>query len=250
MKPIRIYNEKEIELLRKGGRILAKIMKELIAQIKPGISPIYIEKEAEKLIRKYHAKPSFLGYQKFPSVICISVNDDLVHGVPQKNKIKEGDLVSVDLGIKYRGYCTDKAETVLVGKGDSKKKHFIKTIKKALEVGIKNAKAGNKLGQISAAIQEIIEGGGYKVVKALSGHGVGRYVHEEPRIFNFGRKDDGPVLKSGMVLAIEPMACMGTEEIKVKKDGFTIACKDGSLSCHFEDTVVVGKSGPEILTRL
>lgn len=246
---INLYNQKEIKILKEGGKILSSILEKLKKETKEGVTGIDLNKRAMELILAKEALPSFLGYRKFPGVLCISINEELVHGIPKNRPIKKGDLVSLDLGIRYKGLCLDKSITFFVGEIDKKTKQFVKTVKKALDVGIKKARAGHRLGEISFAIQKTIEGRGYGVVTALSGHGVGKRIHEEPRIPNFGKKNDGPLLKEGMVLAIEPMACMGQGTVKVAEDGFTVVSADGSLTCHFEDTIVITKKGPQVLTR-
>lgn len=246
---INLYSQKEIEILRKGGKILASILNRLVEETKEGVTGLYLNKKAVKLIKEKGAIPSFLGYRNFPAVLCISINEELVHGLPKKQPIKKGDLVSLDLGIRWKGLCLDKSTTFIVDDGDDKKERFLNTVKKALDLAIFKAKVGNHLGEISAAVAETIEEGGYGLVTALSGHGVGKKVHEEPKIPNFGKENEGPVLQEGMVLAIEPMATMGKGVVKVKDDSFTIVSADGSLTAHFEDTIVVTKNGPLILTR-
>lgn len=245
---INIYTDEEIALMRQGGKILAKILKAVAAEIKTGRTGVELDQKARDLIKKMGAKPSFLGYKGFPAALCVSTNNQLVHGIPSRTPFQKGDLVSLDLGVEFRGFCTDKAMTVLVEDGDKKKLKFIKTVKESLEKGIRQARLGNSLGAISHAIFKTLQGGGYYVIRDLSGHGIGRSVHEDPRIFNFGNKNQGPILKQGMVLAIEPMVSLGTTEIVVEKDNSTIASKDGSLCAHFEDTVAVTKNGPLVLT--
>jgi methionyl aminopeptidase len=247
---IHLYTERDIEILREGGKILAFILNYLVKETREGITGIYLNKKASDLIKEAGASPSFLNYRKFPAALCISVNDELVHGIPKNRPIKKGDLVSLDLGIKWKGLCLDKATTFVVGIPDKEKERFLETVKKSLDYGITKAKIGHHLGEISAIIQKTIQDGGYGLVTALTGHGVGKKIHEEPVIPNFGKPTDGPILKQGMVLAIEPMATMGSGEVKCEKDGFTISSKDGSLSCHFEETIAVTKNGPKILTRI
>lgn len=246
---INLYRNKEIILLQKSGEILNFVINQLVRQIKIGTTGTNLDQRARQLLKKMKAEPSFLGYRNFPAALCVSVNHQLVHGIPSKKPFQKGDLISLDLGARYRGFCTDKAVTILLESHDQGTLKFIKTVKQSLKKGIRKARAGNRLGAISNAIQEGIEEGGYKVVRNLSGHGIGRNVHEDPRIFNFGKKDDGPVLKEGMVLAIEPMACMKTSEIKVEKDGNTIASLDHSLCAHFEETIAIGENNPIVLTQ-
>lgn len=247
---INLYTKEEIEILKEGGKILASILNRLIKETREGTTGIYLNKKALNLIKEAGASPSFLDYRRFPAALCISVNDKLVHGVPKNKRIKKGDLVSLDLGIKWKGLCLDKSTTFMIGARDREKERFLETVKRALDYGIKKAKVGNHLGEISAIIQKTIKDGGYGLVTALSGHGVGKKVHEEPAIPNFGKPTDGPLSKEGMVLAIEPMATTGSGEVKTEKDGFTISSKDDSLCCHFEETIAVTKNGPVILTRI
>lgn len=245
---INLYQKEEIEIMKKGGKILNKIFKNLISQSKEGISGSYLNKWVEKEIKRYGANASFFGYKKFPAFLCLSLNEEIVHGVPFGKVLRKGDLVGLDLGIRFKGFCLDKAETILIGK-DKKKLRFLETGKKALYQGISQAKINNHLFDISFAIQKTIENGGYSVVRTLSGHGVGREVHEEPSIPNFGQRGEGPILREGMVLAIEPMLTMGRPELELAPDGFTFRSKDRSLTCHFEETIAITKNGPVILTR-
>lgn len=235
--------------MKEGGKILSKIFKELKKRVKPGVSKKDLEKEAFFLIKKSKVKPSFLGHKNYPSCICISINEELVHGIPNNQKIKKGDLVSLDLGIRHKGLCLDKAETIKIRDRDRGEEKFLKVVKKSLKKGILKAKVNNHLGDISYAVQKEIEKGGFSVVRVLSGHGVGREVHEKPQIPNFGEKGKGIVLKKGMILAIEPMAAMDAPDLITKKDGFTIQSKDGSKTCHFEETVAITKKGPLVLTK-
>lgn len=247
---INLYSEKEIAIMKQGGKILAEILNQLIRETKEGVNELDINKRAMDLIKAKGAIPSFLGYQRFPAAICISINEELVHGVPKDRLIQKGDIVSFDLGLRYQGLCLDKAVTFPIGKIAKEDEKFIKTVKKSLEMGIAEAKVGSRLGKISSVIQKTIEQGGYAVVRSLFGHGVGRKVHEDPQIPNFGEETSGPILKEGVVLAIEPMANMDGAEIKVAKDGFAIVSADGSLTAHFEDTIAITKGGPLILTRV
>ena len=246
---IPIYTTKEIVKIRESGKILAYVMNSLLSKIKVGKSGLELDLVARKLIEEANAKPSFLGYRKFPAALCVSINEQLVHGVPSKRPFQKGDLISLDLGIEYKGFYSDKAATILLDDNTKFKVDFLRTIKNSLYEGINQAKNGIRIGVISNTIQNIIEKTGYYVVRDLSGHGIGRHVHEEPRVFNFGKSDDGPILKEGMVLAIEPMACLGTHKIKLEKDNMTISSFDDSLSAHFEETIVVTKNNPLILTK-
>lgn len=246
---ITIKTPKEIEKLRKGGRILSKIVKQVIEQVRPGVSALDLDKQAEELIEKAGGYPSFKGFKGYPVASCISVNEEVVHAIPHKDKImKQGDIVGVDIGLKYQGLYTDMARTVPVGKVSKKVSRLLKVAQKALTIGIKQAKPGRTTGDIGFAIQQYVEKQGFSVVRSLVGHGVGHQVHEEPRLPNFGNKGEGDVLKQGMVLALEPMVNIGKPEVITKKDQWTIITADNSWSAHFEDTIVVTKKGADILT--
>jgi methionyl aminopeptidase len=245
-----IKDESEIAAMRESGQILAKVLQKAINSIRPGIATQEIAGIAKKEIEKYNAEAAFLNYDGFPSVICISVNDQVVHGLPGDYVIKAGDLVSLDLGIKYKGMITDAARTTLVDSQDKAKLKLLSTTQKALDAGIDAVKDGARTGDLGSAIQNVLEGDGYGVVRTLVGHGVGKQVHEEPDIPNYGLKGTGTVLKPGMTIAIEPMSTMGAYDVYTTADGWSIATKDGSLSAHFEDTVLVTINGAEILTRL
>lgn len=256
---ISIKTEKEIQTMKEGGRILAKIMKELEKEVKPGVSTKYLDKVAQDLVFKYGAKPSFKGYRDtsgepskpFPTTLCVSVNEELVHCIPSDRRLKNGDIVSLDSGILYKGFHTDMAITIPVGgKIDPEVARLIKVTKKALKRGIKKVRHGNTFGDISNTIQRYVESQGFNVVRDLCGHGIGKELHEDPQIMNYGKRKSGPEIKEGMVFCIEPMVTIGDWKLEKKKDGFGIETKDGSLSAHFEHTVAVTKKGPEILTEL
>ncbi|NQV00008.1 MAG: type I methionyl aminopeptidase [Parcubacteria group bacterium] len=243
-----IKTKEEIGLIREGGKILAIIMDELEDMVVAGIKTIDIDKKAAQLADKYSAKPSFRGYRGFPASVCTSVNDKVVHSVPQNESLKDGDIIGIDFGLLYKKHFTDMARTIAVGDISEELKKLIKVTKESLNLGIDQIKLGNKIGDISYAIQTHVESNNLSVVRELVGHGVGKKVHEDPQIPNFGAKGKGPVLKSGMVVAIEPMVNMGSYEIKLLDDGWSFATKDGSMSAHFEHTVVVTDDGYEILT--
>ncbi len=246
---ITIYNQKEIEILRQGGKILAKIMGELKQEVKPGVTTKYLNKVAKDLVLSYGVEPSFEGFQGYPATFCTSINEEIVHAVPSERILKEGDVLSLDLGIRFQGYCTDMAITLPIGKISKEAEKIIKVTEKALEIGIKQAKAGNHLGDIGWAIQNCAEKNGFNVIRELVGHGVGKKVHEEPQIPNYGERGTSPELVEGMVLAIEPMVTVGDWHIEKCKDGFGYKTKDNSLSCHFEHTIAVTNRGPVILTQ-
>lgn len=243
--------------MREGGKILAEILEQLAVAVQPGISTFDLEKLARKLVSFYKVEPSFLGYQNFPAALCVSVNDEVVHGVPSVTRIlREGDIISLDMGVLYEGFNVDSALTVPVlgvltrdkwAKDNPELNKLIETTKAALNAGIKQAKVGNRLGKISNAIQSVVEKEEFSVIREMVGHGIGRQLHEEPHIPNYGRPDDGPELAEGMVLAIEPMISAG--DWHLVQDGLAYKTKDGSWAAHFEHTVAVTKNGPLVLTN-
>ncbi len=247
---IPIKTKKEIEIMIEGGRIIAKIIKELEKQVRPGITTKELDRLAESLIFKYGGKCSFKGYQGFPACLCTSINEEIVHVAPSARQLKEGDIISLDLGIFYKGFHTDMAVTVPVGKVVPEVQRFIRVTKKALKRGIKKIRPGNTLGDIGNTIQRYVENQGFNIVRDLCGHGIGRELHEEPKILNYGKRRTGPEIKEGMVFCLEPMITTGDWRIKKTKDGFGFQTQDGSLSAHFEHTIVVVKGGVKILTML
>lgn len=247
---INIYKSEEIQVMRRGGRILAKIIEELKKEVKPGITTKYLDKVASDLILRYGAAPSFKGFNNYPAALCTSINEEIVHAVPSDRVLRKGDILSLDLGIRFKRYCTDMALTIPVGKVDKKTKKLIAVTKKALEIGIEQAKPGNHLEDIGSAIQKYVEKNRFNVVRELCGHGVGKKVHEDPQILNYGERGKGIELKPGMVLALEPMVTVGDWHIKKTKDGFGYKTKGNSLSAHFEHTLVITKKGVKTLTEL
>lgn len=254
---IPIKSEKEIEIMAEGGKVLAKIMKELEKAVRPGISTKELERLAESLILKSGGKCSFKGYKDkedtaipFPSCLCTSVNEEIVHVAPSDRILKEGDVLKLDLGLFWKGYHLDMAITVPVGKASFEAQRLIRVTKKALKLAIKKAKPGNTFGDIGNTIQRYVESQGFSVVRDLCGHGIGRELHEEPKILNYGKRKTGEKIKEGMVFCIEPMVTMGDWRIKRKKDGFGYETLDGSLAAHFEHTVAAMKRKAEILTNL
>lgn len=245
---IPLKSEKEIEVLIDSGKILSEVLGQLKGTVAAGITTLGIDRLAEELIVKAGAIPAFKGYKGYPSTLCVSINEEIVHGIPSDRKITEGDIVSIDIGVNYKGYFTDAAVTLPVGKVDAKVKKLIDVTRKALEVGIKEAKVDNKLFDISYKIQNFVEKNGFSVVRQFVGHGIGTKLHEEPEIPNFGLPGKGPILKSGMVLAIEPMVNLGTWEAEYSDNGWTATTKDKLPSAHFEHTVVITKEGPKVLT--
>ncbi len=238
----------QIEEMAAAGAIHARCMKMLTAKVKPGVTTLELDEAAEKFIRSQGAEPSFKGYRGFPGSICASPNSMVVHGIPGPGELKRGDLLSLDVGVTYEGWVADAAVTLPVGPATPDAEKLIETTRGALFDGIAEAKPGNHLGDISSAVQRRIEGDGLYVIRSLVGHGVGRAMHEDPQIPNFGEPGKGPELEEGMVLAIEPMVNVGTAEIKMGDDGWAVYSKDDSLAAHFEFTVAVTADGPRVLT--
>lgn len=275
---IHIKTKEDIEIMRVGGKILADILKKLSEAVKPGITTQDLEKLARELTKEAQVKPAFLGYRGYPAALCASVNDEVVHCEPSERKLKEGELVSLDMGILYKGFYLDSAVTLPVlaplenapvlpdwsdtssefsavgiayaqwTKLNPRLHKLLEATKEALDAGVKEAKVGNRVGHISYAIQKIVESRGFSVVRELVGHGIGRELHEEPQIPNFGKRSDGIELQEGMVLAIEPMVTTGDWRVKKDPRGFAYRTADGSYAAHFEHTVAVTKGGPRVLT--
>lgn len=251
-----IKNKEEINILRQGGKILAEILDKVAQKIKPGISAFDLDQYAFKLIKERGGTPAFLNYKPegaskaYPASLCVSVNDEIVHGIPAKGKIfKEGDIVSIDLGLKYKGLYTDHAITVGVGEISLKNEKLIKKTKQALEIGIWAAVGGKTIGDIGNAIENFV-GNRYGLIRELAGHGVGQEIHEDPYVPNFGKAGSGPKLIPGMVIAIEPMLCLGQKEIITASDDYTIKTRDGSYAAHFEHTILITEGDAEILTMI
>ncbi|PMQ00987.1 MAG: type I methionyl aminopeptidase [Dictyoglomus sp. NZ13-RE01] len=246
---IELKSLKEMAIIKEGGQILAKIFKDLEPYIKEGISTFDISRIAEELINKYRVKPAFKGYRGYPEVICASINEEIVHGIPNRKKIlRNGDIISIDIGIEYKGYYLDSAKTYPIGEVSPIAIKLIKVTEEALWKGIEKAKAGNHLSDISWAIQEYVERNGFNVIREFSGHGIGRRLHEPPSIPNYGPPGRGPILEEGMALAIEPMVSAGSYEVIILEDGWTAITADRSLSAHFEHTIIITKNGPEVVT--
>ncbi len=247
---ISIKNEKEIELMRISSKITAETFLFVRSIIKPGITTGKLDEEIEKFIRSKGAKPAFKGLYGFPASACVSVNHEVVHGIPSpKRVLQEGDIVSVDIGVEYQGYFGDSAFTFPVGEVDEQKKELMRVTIEALYEGIKKAVSGNRVQDISWAIQQRAEAHHYGIVRELVGHGIGRALHEEPQVPNFGKPNRGPLLKSGMALAIEPMINMGDRQVVTLEDGWTVVTRDRAPSAHYEHTVIVQNGAPEILTE-
>lgn len=248
---IELKSKREIELMKAAGEIVALVHQTLKEVIEPGMSTLEMDRVAEKIIHSNHATPSFKGYNGFPASICASINEEVVHGIPSRKRIvKEGDIVSVDVGAIYQGYHGDGAVTIPVGKILPSTQNLLDVTQKSLMKGIEKALLHNRLTDISHAVQMYAESCGFSVVRDYVGHGIGREMHEAPQIPNFGPSGHGPKLKTGMVLAIEPMVNIGTYEVETLKNGWTVVTKDHSLSAHFEHTVAITENGPEILTTL
>lgn len=246
---IKIKNPGEIELLRIAGSIVGETHKYLIPYIKPGITTKELDKLAEQFILSKKATPSFKNYDGFPGSICTSVNDEVVHGIPGNRVLKEGDIIGIDIGANYKGYHGDSAWSYKVGVVDKDKENLLKLTEKALYTGLDTIKEGSKVGDIGYAIYKFARSHNLGVVRELVGHGVGSELHEEPDVPNFGKKDTGPILKEGMVIAVEPMLNAGTHKICILDDDWTIVTEDGKASAHFEHTILVTKDGYEILTK-
>jgi methionyl aminopeptidase len=248
---INIKSSREIELMRVAGKILYQVHEELARMIKPGISTMDIDRTGEKLIRSFGCTPSFLNYNGYPASICTSVNDVVVHGIPDKKQIlQEGDIVSLDAGVYYKGYHSDAARSYVVGGSETnpEAEHLVSLTKQSFFEGIKYAKAGNHLFEISKAIQDFVEGHGCSVVRDLVGHGVGTKLHEDPQVPNFKQKGRGIRLVPGMTLAIEPMVNAGAYDVWWLEDDWTVVTQDGSLSAHYENTILITDGEPELLT--
>lgn len=245
-----IKSQREINLMREAGKIVAKVFDELEKFIVPGVTTKEISDKADRIIRDAGAIPASKGYGGFPEAICTSVNDVIVHGIPNNKRLKEGDIVSCDVVVTYQGYNGDACRTYRVGKVSSEADRLIKVTEECLEEGLKLVKAGIHLSDISSAIQKHAEENGYSIVREFTGHGIGREMHEDPMIPNYGEAGHGPILKEGMTLAIEPMVLQGKKECYVLDDGWTTKTLDGKLASHHENTIVVTKEGYEILTKL
>lgn len=245
-----IKTQEEIKIMRESGKILANVLKELEKLAKPGITTLELDRAAEALILSYGAKPAFKGYEGFPYSLCASVNENIVHGYPSKYILKEGDIIGLDLGAIYKGYCSDSAITIAIGEVSFEAKRLINVTKKALRLGIKKSKVGNTIGDIGNTIQRFIEDQGYGIVRELCGHGIGKSVHEDPKIPNYGKRGTGEKLVEGMVICIEPMVTIGDYNLRKANDGYGYATKDNSLSAHFEHTIAITSKGPVVLTEI
>ena len=240
----------EIEKARASNRIVAEVLSKLRERVRPGVRTRDLDKFAEEIAEKKGAKPAFKGYNGFPYALCVSVNEVVVHGMPSERILEEGDIVGLDFGVYYQGFFGDATVTLPVGKVTEKASRLMQITEQSLYAGIAQAKDGNRLGDISAAVQDMVEDAGYSIVRDFVGHGIGKNLHEDPQIPNFGEKGRGIELRSGMILAIEPMVNEGKYKVQVLPDGWTVITKDGSLSAHFEHSVAITDNGPEILSKL
>lgn len=248
---VSLKSDRELELMRRAGGIVAQILEEMGEMVKPGISTADLDRYAELRTKELGAVSAFKGYHGFPACVCISINDEVVHGIPSKKRIlREGDIVGLDFGVAYEGWYGDSARTFPVGTISPEASKLIEVTRESLNRGIAECVEGNRVLDIGYAVQKYVEGFGYSVVREFVGHGIGRALHEDPQVPNYGAKGKGLVLKAGMVLAVEPMINAGGQEVRVQADGWTAVTVDHSLSAHFEHTVAITARGPEILTRV
>ena len=248
---IQLKSPREIEIMARGGRILAETVETLRTAVRPGVTTAELDEIAETFIRSREgATPAFKGLYGFPGSVCASINNEIVHGIPSKRRtLQEGDIISLDVGVRYQGFFTDSATTVAVGAVPAESQRLLDVTEAALAAGIEAAQPGNHLGDIGAAVQAVVEGAGFSVVKDLVGHGIGVEFHEKPQVPNYGKPKRGMKLAAGLTIAIEPMVNMGSAETREMPDRWTIVTADGSRSAHFEHTVAITEQGPRILTR-
>lgn len=247
-RKIELKSDREIGIMRRSGQVVAGILQALRKEARPGITTLELDAMAERLTLKAQAKPAFKNYRGYRHSICASVNEQVVHGVPNKRPLKEGDIIGIDFGVILEGFYGDSAVTIPVGRISEEAKALLKVGAEALRRGIEKATPAHRLNDIGAAVQQYAESHGYSVVREMVGHGIGRALHEEPQVPNYGKADTGLRLKAGMVLAIEPMINAGAKEIRTLDDEWTVVTRDGSLSVHFEHTIAITEKGPEILT--
>lgn len=246
---IELKSAAQIELMRAAGQILADAFRMCRDLVKPGVSTLEIDREVEALIRGRKAKPAFKGYRGFPATICASINEEVVHGIPApKRRLREGDIIGLDLGAIVEGYYADAAVTLPVGEISDEARRLLDVTRESLEQAIAQCRPGNRIGDVAAAVQRRVEAAGFGVVRAFVGHGIGRALHEDPQVPNFGEPGRGPLLRPGMVLALEPMVTLGHWDVRVLADRWTAVTADGSLAAHFEHTVAVSEQGPDVLT--
>jgi len=243
-----LRDRREIEAIRVAARLVARTLDMLGREVRPGMTTAGLDRLAETFIRDHGGRPAFKGYRGFPATICPSVNEEVVHAIPGPRRLDDGDMIGVDVGVEMDGYYGDSARTFAVGEVSAEVKRLMQVTREALLEGVARARGGNRVGDISHAIQTHVERNGFSIVRALVGHGIGREMHEEPQVPNYGPPDRGPRLMIGQVLAIEPMVNVGGPEVVTRPDGWTVVTQDGSLSAHFEHTVALGPNGPEILS--
>ncbi len=251
-----LKSKSEIDILREANLIVADVLSELEAMVEPGVTTNQLNQKAAELTKKHGAKSAFLGYpapspgvEAFPGLICASLNDAIVHGIPNDVPLKEGDILSVDYGCEHKGFFGDSARTIPVGDISDETQRLLDVTKASLEAAIEQCQAGNRIGDISNAVQTVVEKAGFGIVREFVGHGIGRNMHEPPHVPNFGRQGQGRVLKPGLVIAIEPMVTIGSFETKLLEDGWTAVTRDGSLAAHFEHSVAITADGPIVLSR-
>ncbi|MGB0757777.1 MAG: type I methionyl aminopeptidase [Patescibacteria group bacterium] len=247
---IRYKTPDEIIIMKEGGAILGAILKSVASAVKPGVDTHTLEKMAADAMKEYNVEPLFKGFEGYPAVTCMSVNEQVVHGLPRSDTtLEHGDIISIDAGIRYKGLCLDSALTVPVGKISPELKKLLEVTRRSLDIGIEQARVGNSIGDIGYAIESFVKKQGqYGIIKQLVGHGIGHSLHEEPQVPNFGSPGDGIALQPGLVIAIEPMISLGSDQIVTSDDGWTIATADNSISAHFEHTVAITPDGPQVLT--
>ena len=243
-----VKTAEEIELLRENNQLVSRTLAELAKHIAPGVTGLQLDKIAEAFIRDHGAAPAFLGYNDFPNTLCISINDAVIHGIPNDYELREGDIISIDCGTCMKGYIGDSAYTFAVGEISEEAKKLLRTTKESLKLGVAQAVEGRRIGDISHAVQNYVESFGYSVVREMEGHGVGTKIHERPGVPNYGKRGDGKKLIKGMTLCIEPMINQGKRDVQVDRDKWTLRTKDHKLSAHYEYAVAVGKDKPDVLT--
>ncbi|MCI5072960.1 type I methionyl aminopeptidase [bacterium] len=246
---VNIKSKEELDIMRKVNKLLAGVRETLREMVKPGVTTLDLDKKAESMIRDFGAVPAFKGYHGFPSTLCTSINEEVVHGIPSNRVLQEGDVLGMDMGAILQGFYADTAITCKVGQVSAEAEKLLKVTEQSLYRGIEQAKPGGRLNDIGAAVQKCVEKEGYSVVREFVGHGIGKQLHEDPQVPNYGVAGTGMMLKAGMVIAIEPMVNIGGAKVNILDDGWTAVTEDGSLSAHFEHTVAITENGPEILTQ-
>ena len=245
---ISLKSKQEIEIMREAAKRLKIVFQELKKSIKAGITTLEIDQKAQRLIEAQNTKPAFKGYRGYPACVCTSINEEVVHGIPSKRKLKEGDLLSLDIGLIYQGYVSDSARTWAIGQVSEEVLELMEVTRRALYIGMDQMKAGNRMGDLSSAIQNYVETQGFSVIRDFVGHGIGREMHEDPQVPNFGKPGRGPKLEVGMVLALEPMVAAGSWEVDIMEDAWTVVTRDRQMAAHYEDTIALTERGAENLT--